>query len=552
MDIGEKYTDKTVAQIERKLKSIYKEAEQDMGKKLREFNKGHKERDAKYRKMVKDGKMELADYQAWLQGQVFQGDQWKKKREQMAQSLYNANNSAMSVVNGSRFDVFAENANFSEYMIAKGLKADPGFGLYNADAVKRLVAKEPDILPASKVSRPKDMAWNMRKLTRAVTQGIIQGEGIDAIAGRMAEVTGTSQQAMVLHARTAMTGAQNAGRIQGMQAAQALGINVKKQWMATLDNRTRDAHQDLDGQVQDVDKPFSSILGDIMFPGDPSADPANVYNCRCTLLHVLDDKPFSGERRDNVTGEDIEYMTYREWKEAKTGEPLKLRMPKNEFGYSYGGNNQIAGHSVELAKEHGYGFPDGSSNGVHEKRDADVYTLDDGTKFIFPTSYDRSKQDATPEFMIQQWYRVQQEYREQIQKTITVVDYRNPKDSYWEKAYKMKNFRSYATGGSEITFYAWTDHDADYVVRTFHHEGGHYIDMWRPEKVRISTNVDWQDAMRLDKKISGMASPTYYGGMADAEDFAESIATYFEDRDKFKKLFPNRTKIIEEVLYGKG
>jgi len=32
-----------------------------------------------------------------------------------------------------------------------------------------------------------------------------------------------------------------------------------------------------------VDKPFRSELGDIMYPGDPAAHPANVYNCRCTL-----------------------------------------------------------------------------------------------------------------------------------------------------------------------------------------------------------------------------------------------------------------------------
>ena len=39
----------------------------------------------------------------------------------------------------------------------------------------------------------------------------------------------------------------------------------------------------LDGQLADVDKPFESELGDIMFPGDPEAHPANVYNCRCTV-----------------------------------------------------------------------------------------------------------------------------------------------------------------------------------------------------------------------------------------------------------------------------
>ena len=69
-----------------------------------------------------------------------------------------------------------------------------------------------------------------------------------------------------------------------MHDAEELGIEVKKVWMAILDNRTRDAHAELNGVAVDVDEPFENELGEIMFPGDSDAeDPANVYNCRCTL-----------------------------------------------------------------------------------------------------------------------------------------------------------------------------------------------------------------------------------------------------------------------------
>lgn len=333
MDIGQRYTEAQMKQIERRLKSIYKEAEQDVGRKLREFNKAHRERDAKYRAAVKAGEMSKEDYQAWLRGQVFQGEQWKAKRMQMAKSLNHANEQAMAIVNGTRFNVFAENANFMEYEIGMGAGLTGAqFGLYDARTVQRLAADDPKLLPPSKVSYPKDMAWNMKKLNNALTQGIIQGEGIDDIAQRMANVTGSSRKAMVLHARTAMTGAQNAGRLEGMRAAERLGLKVKKQWMATLDDRTRDSHQVLDGQVQDIDKPFDSILGPIMHPGDPSADPANVYNCRCTLIYVFDDESFSGERRDEEADEDIGYQTYSEWKRARSGEPPEpVAPPKREY-----------------------------------------------------------------------------------------------------------------------------------------------------------------------------------------------------------------------------
>jgi hypothetical protein len=42
-----------------------------------------------------------------------------------------------------------------------------------------------------------------------------------------------------------------------------------------------------DNLIVDVDKPFHNSVGDIMFPGDPTASGANVYNCRCSMASVV-------------------------------------------------------------------------------------------------------------------------------------------------------------------------------------------------------------------------------------------------------------------------
>ena len=48
------------------------------------------------------------------------------------------------------------------------------------------------------------------------------------------------------------------------------------------------AEQDIGTQIWTAqDKPFSNDIGLIMFPGDPGAHPANVYNCRCTMAAVV-------------------------------------------------------------------------------------------------------------------------------------------------------------------------------------------------------------------------------------------------------------------------
>ena len=140
-------------------------------------------------------------------------------------------------------------------------------------------------------------------------------------------------------ARTAMTGAQNAGRMEMMHRAKGMGIKMQKQWLATFDRRTRDAHQHLDGQTKEVDEPFESKLGDIMFPGDPDANPGNVYNCRCTLTYVYPDfedlegigEDIPSYRYDNETGEEIEDMTYQQWTEYK----------QDQIGRGYGSGNKI-------------------------------------------------------------------------------------------------------------------------------------------------------------------------------------------------------------------
>ena len=102
-----------------------------------------------------------------------------------------------------------------------------------------------------------------------------------------------------------------------MHDASEMGIKVKKKWIATLDSKTRDTHAELDGQEVDEDQPFVVNGMEIMYPGDPNADPSLVYNCRCSLGWVYPDYPSSGQRRDNETGEVIEGQSYREWERSK-------------------------------------------------------------------------------------------------------------------------------------------------------------------------------------------------------------------------------------------
>ena len=132
-------------------------------------------------------------------------------------------------------------------------------------------------------------------------------------------------------ARTAMTGAQNAGRMDSYAAAQRMGIKLQKRWLATLDNRTRHEHRKLDGQVRDNEKPFEVDGEEIRFPGDPEAAGYLVYNCRCTLIAAVDGIDTSDAKRrakDPTSGKDeiVGNMTYEQWAEEKKQQQTALEV----------------------------------------------------------------------------------------------------------------------------------------------------------------------------------------------------------------------------------
>lgn len=324
-DPGARYTDKQIAELEARLTAMYETAYKDVREKYMAFVQRFLTKDKEYRQKLKDGEITKEEYDAWLRGQVFQKTRWEAQLDDLAQTLTHTTQTAMDIINDAAPGVFAMNANYAEYEIERAGNIDMGFGLYDEDTVRRLVRDDPNLLPPSKVNIPLEQQWNRTLINRQIGVGIIAGEGIMAIADRLQRSATMSRNQALTHARTAMTGAQNAGRIEGYHRAEKKGIKLEKEWLATLDGHTRRAHAALDGQHVPVDKPFKSLLGNIMYPGDPSAHPSNVYNCRCTLIsHLLDYPSQNAKRRpneqklgDKEVQKPIKDMTYAQWAKWK-------------------------------------------------------------------------------------------------------------------------------------------------------------------------------------------------------------------------------------------
>lgn len=330
-DPGERATDKAVSDLEKQLRKVYNSAKTELTGELKQLEKEYAKELKDKRKKLDDGEISQSEYDAWVRGQLMRQERMKQQIDQCTGTLLNANEKAIAMVNGERLGVFAENANYQSYQINKQADMNLMFSVYDETTAARLIRDNPDLLPPRKVNEKKDRKWNQQRITAAVAQAVIQGDSIPKLAARIAgDAAGANASAMLRYARTAMTGAQNAGRQEMLQQAAAMGIKVKKRWLATLDARTRDSHASMDGETVDIDKRFSNGL---MFPGDPNGKPGEVYNCRCTMIYEYDgfkDKAEEALRRDNETGELIRDMTYSEWKKLNAPAPEKPKKTKLE------------------------------------------------------------------------------------------------------------------------------------------------------------------------------------------------------------------------------
>lgn len=315
VNVMEQETAREVERLKKRLNKEYKQAEKELEQKAKEYFKKFEKQDKEKKALVDSGKLSKEKYIEWRQNKMLYGETLKQKVEVMSDYLVSVDRQAMNIVNGRIPEVYAKNYNYSGYEIEKQYKINTSFTLHDNKSVERLVKEDPKALPMQYVKDSKAQEWSKRKINNALIQGILQGESIPDIAKRMTTIVGMEKNCAIRNARTAMTGAQNAGRFDSYKDVAKMGIKLKKQWMATLDERTRTSHQELDGETVDIDKEFSNKL---KFPGDPQGRPAEVYNCRCTMVADLDDfKPENYQRLDNIDKTPIDNVTYKQWAKSK-------------------------------------------------------------------------------------------------------------------------------------------------------------------------------------------------------------------------------------------
>lgn len=321
-DIGAQQTDEILESVEKRLDEIYRQAYKELEQKAADYFAQFERKDKVKQAQVLAGEISEEDYQEWIKNQMLVGKRWTDMRDQMAQDLTNVNQQAAAIVSGELNEIMAINANYSQYLIENEMQMNYGFTLYNRDTIANLVANDPDIIPWNPaVDVAADKRWNRQMITSHITQGILQGESIPNLSKRLLKTVNNDKVAAVRTARTAVTSSQNAGRQLVYNRAKAMGLKLQKEWMATLDGRTRHDHGKADGQKVPLDGKFKVGGYEMKHPGDMSAPAHLVYNCRCTMVTV---------EPEHITKGEEPRMTYDEWKVTKQGQEAIAEHKKEE------------------------------------------------------------------------------------------------------------------------------------------------------------------------------------------------------------------------------
>ena len=291
--------------LERKVASEYKKAWLEVEKKIKDYYKSFERLEAVKRKRFENGYITEEEFNEWRRNKMAIGKRWETIRDDIVNRMIEADVVASAYINDTTPNIYSLNANYTAFRV-ESYATDISFTLLNERAISNLIqGSNQTTFRVVNPNRVKSYAWNVEKIQSALVTGLLLGESVKDIAKRFYKIMGSNWKAAVRNARTACTSAACAGRVHTIEKAQEMGIEIEKEWMATADERTRNSHLLMSGIHVKVDKPFPNGL---MYPADPNGEPAEVYNCRCTLVDYLPNIT----RKTNTDGK-----AFEEWMRRK-------------------------------------------------------------------------------------------------------------------------------------------------------------------------------------------------------------------------------------------
>jgi len=157
---------------------------------------------------------------------------------------------------------------------------------------------------------------DLQKIQSVITQNLIQGKGYGSAAKEVKAILNTTASNAARIVRTESARNMNAGAYASHRTAQAQGLDVKRQILSVLDDRTRQQSQEVDTRFEDDDGFFHYPGGLLVdYPGN-SGVAAYDINDRETVIEVVDGQSSDQRRgRNPETGKNevMDFKDYESW-----------------------------------------------------------------------------------------------------------------------------------------------------------------------------------------------------------------------------------------------
>ena len=332
-DKAHRLTDLKLEEMEKRLSAIYSRTEKTVQKKMADYAKSIDEKSTELLQAYKDAETEDEKRKAKkayirFYRKVVKSKEFVSLSANVADDLYKANVESSAYINSQTPSIYALNYNYINAEMAKDIDG------FTPQEITEAEAEKYSGYTKQTVDRKKDTDWNKENLKKSVIAGSLLLLGSYAIMKRSANsAVEKNRNSASMHNIGMGTDAENKARLDGMYWAEYLGNRMHKEWIATLDNRTRHSHAMLDGVAIPLNEIFDNGCSR---PRDPNGRPEEICNCRCSLEYVrVGGEPgrTRSARQGTVTGSykkdssfkgtksiEVPNMSYREfmrWRETQ-------------------------------------------------------------------------------------------------------------------------------------------------------------------------------------------------------------------------------------------
>jgi len=271
----QRQADRLIEETEKKLLQTYKTAAKEIKEKLNELNKKDQLNEEE---LFRYGRLEglkksIAEEVKTLQKEA--QTEIRQELKQMYKSQYELKTTEFLKLTGK-----------------DNLKTRLSFAALSKETVKNALVNQFDFVGWENRLKT-NLARTINRMQQDVATGIVSGEGYRKIAERIENTINVSFYEAERIARTEAGRVQEQSNVDAMDKAESLGIKFRRIWLATSDDRTRDSHSAMNGQVADEEGFFTFIEGDnagVKTRGPHMSGIAEEdINCRCDVITELVD-----------------------------------------------------------------------------------------------------------------------------------------------------------------------------------------------------------------------------------------------------------------------